>query len=59
MLISHLRGIKKEALNMSFDRLRTNGRLLIPVVVSPSAQLRTGLSNHERNLLAQCFLNRP
>ena len=40
----------KEALNKSFDRLRTNGKWLIPFVVS--------LSNHERNQLIQCFLNR-
>ncbi len=37
----------KKALNKSFDRLRTNGKLLIPFVVS--------LSNHERNQLG--FLN--
>ena len=51
-------------LNKSFDKLRTNGKWLIPFVVSPSAQLRTGLSNailsavegHERNQLVQCFL---
>jgi hypothetical protein len=29
----------------SFDRLRTNGKRLIPFVVSPSTGLRTGLSN--------------
>ena len=39
----------KKALNKSFDRLRTNGKFLIPFVVS--------LSNHERNLLIQHFLN--
>jgi hypothetical protein len=32
---------RKEALIKSFDRLRTNGKLLIPFVLS--------LSNHERN----------
>jgi outer membrane protein, multidrug efflux system len=37
-----------EMLNKSFDKLRTNGKLLIPFVVS--------LSNHERNPLIQCFL---
>ena len=39
----------KETLNKSFDRLRTNGKLLIPFVVS--------LSNHERNPLVQRLLN--
>ena len=39
----------KEALNKSFDKLRTNGNLLIPFVVS--------LSNHERNQFVQRFLN--
>ena len=38
----------REMLNKSFDKLRTNGRLLIPFVVS--------LSNHERNQLVQRFL---
>ena len=38
----------REALNKSFDKLRTNGNLLIPFVVS--------LSNHERNQLVQRFL---
>ena len=55
----------KETLNKSFDKLRTNGKLLIPFVVSPSTGLRTGLSNallsevegHERNQLVQRFLN--
>ena len=37
----------KEPLIKSFDRLRTNGNLLIPFVVS--------LSNHERNQLNQRF----
>jgi hypothetical protein len=37
-----------EALNKSFDKLRTNGKALIPFVVS--------LSNHERNPLVQSFL---
>ena len=37
-----------ETLNKSFDRLRTNGELLIPFVVR--------LSNHERNQLVQRFL---
>ena len=37
----------RETLNKSFDRLRTNGKLLIPFVVS--------LSNHERNPLIQRF----
>jgi len=45
-----LRGFDaKETLNKSFDKLRTNGKLLIPFVVS--------LSNHERNQLVQRFLN--
>ena len=35
----------KEALNKSFDRLRTNGKQLISFVVSSSAPLRIGLSN--------------
>jgi hypothetical protein len=39
----------KEVLNKSFDRLRTNGKCLIPFVVS--------LSNHERNQLVQAFPN--
>ena len=39
----------KKTLNKSFDRLRTNGKLLIPFVVS--------LSNHERNPIIQRFLN--
>jgi hypothetical protein len=38
----------KETLIKSFDKLRTNGKLLIPFVVS--------LSNHERNQLNQSFL---
>ena len=54
----------KESLIKSFDRLRTNGNVLIPFVVSPSARLRTGLSNallslskgHERSPLVQNFL---
>jgi len=41
--------IVKETLNKSFDRLRTNGNLLIPFVLS--------LSNHGRNQLNQSFLN--
>jgi uncharacterized protein with HEPN domain len=41
----------KETLNKSFDRLRTNGKLLNSLVVS--------LSNHERNQLVQCFLKDP
>jgi len=36
-----------EALIKSFDRLRTNGKLLIPFVVN--------LSNHERNRFIQRF----
>ncbi len=35
----------KDALNKSFDKLRMNGNLLIPFVVS--------LSNHERNRIIQ------
>jgi hypothetical protein len=35
--------VVREALNKSFDKLRTNGKLLIPFMVS--------LSNHERNQL--------
>jgi hypothetical protein len=38
----------KEALIKSFDRLRTNGNVWIPFVVS--------LSNHDRNPLVQSFL---
>ncbi|MBN8762644.1 MAG: hypothetical protein J0J02_09055 [Thiobacillus sp.] len=38
---------EKEPLNKSFDKLRTNGKLLIPFVVS--------LSNHERDQLVQGF----
>jgi hypothetical protein len=37
----------REALIKSFDRLRTNGKWLIPFVVS--------LSNHERNQFIQRF----
>jgi len=37
----------KETLIKSFDRLRTNGKCLIPFVVS--------LSNHERNRINQRF----
>ena len=39
----------KESLIKSFDRLRTNGKVLIPLMVS--------LSNHNRNPLTQSFLN--
>ena len=54
----------RETLNKSFDKLRTNGKLLIPRVVSPATALRTCLSNallceaegHERNQLVQRFL---
>ncbi len=38
----------REALNKSFDKLTTDGNLLIPFVVS--------LSNHERNQLVQRIL---
>jgi len=38
----------KETLNESFDKLRTNGKCLIPFVVS--------LSNHKANPLIQRFL---
>jgi pimeloyl-ACP methyl ester carboxylesterase len=49
--------VAKEALINSFDRLRTNGSVLIPLVVRPSILLRIGLSNallgeveaHEQN----------
>jgi hypothetical protein len=41
----------KEALNKSFDKLRTNGKILIPFVVS--------LSNHERNPLVQSRKDKP
>jgi hypothetical protein len=41
----------KEALIKSFDRFGTNGKLLIPFVVS--------LSNHEWNQFVQRFLNYP
>jgi hypothetical protein len=37
----------QESLIKSFDKLRTNGKLLIPFVVS--------LSNHDRNQLVQRF----
>ena len=37
----------REVLNKSFDKLRTNDKLLIPFVVS--------LSNHERNQLVRRF----
>ena len=55
-----------DMLNNPFDKLRTNGKLLIPFVVSPSTALRTGLSNvllsevegHEQNQLVQCSLKR-
>jgi type IV pilus assembly protein PilX len=47
--------VAKEFLIKSFDRLRTNGKLLIPFVVSPSATLRRALSNHEWNQLVQSF----
>jgi hypothetical protein len=40
--------IVEETLNKSFDRLRTNGKWLIPFVVS--------LSNHDRNPLNLHFL---
>jgi len=36
----------RETLKKSFDRLRTNGKLLIMFMVSPSASLRRTLSNH-------------
>ncbi|ESS71754.1 BNR repeat-containing protein [Methyloglobulus morosus KoM1] len=39
----------KDSLNKPFNKLRTNGKVLIPFVVS--------LSNHERNQLVQSFLN--
>ena len=39
----------RETLIKPFDKLRTNGKWLIPFVVS--------LSNHERNQLVQRFLN--
>jgi putative transposase len=39
--IESINSVIREALNKSFDRLRTNGKWLIPFVVS--------LSNHERN----------
>ena len=45
----------RETLNKSFDRLRTNGKFLIPFVVSPSTMLRRALSNHARNPLVQRF----
>ncbi len=45
--LSLSKGVSREALNKSFDKLRTNGNLLIPFVVS--------LSNHERNQLVQRF----
>ena len=38
----------KESLNKSFDKLRTNGKMLITFVVS--------LSSHVRNQLVQSFL---
>jgi hypothetical protein len=41
----------RETLNKSFDRLRTNGKLAIPFVVS--------LSNHERYPSIQLFFRLP
>ena len=51
---AHCTGLRstaaREPLNKSFDRLRTNGKLLIPFVVS--------LSNHEWTQLVQRFPKR-
>ncbi len=49
--------LTKEPLHKSFGRLRTNAKLLIRFVVSPSASLSTGMSNHERHPLEQRFPN--
>jgi hypothetical protein len=46
----------KKALNKSFDRLRTNGKLLIPFMVSLSNALLSTAEGHERNQLNQSFL---
>jgi hypothetical protein len=43
--------VAKDVLNKSFDKLRMNGKLLIPFVVS--------LSNHERNRIIQSIPKRP
>ncbi len=42
-------------MNKSFDKLRTNGKLLIPFMVMLST---VEASNHERNPFVQCFLKR-
>jgi len=47
-----------EALNKSFDRLRTNDKLLIPFVVSLSNALLSEVEGHERNQLVQRFPSR-
>jgi len=44
----------KEVLNKSFDRLRTNGKCLIPFVVSC---LLSEVEGHERNQLVKGFPN--
>ena len=45
----------KETLNKSFDKLRTNGKVLIPFVVSLHLRHFLRSSNHERNQLVQRF----
>ena len=45
----------KETLNKYFDKLRTNGKLLIPFVVSLSNALLSKVEGHERNQLVQRF----
>jgi hypothetical protein len=47
--ITDVEYILREALIKSFDKLRMNGNILIPFVVS--------LSNHERNQFVQHFLS--
>jgi hypothetical protein len=48
----------RRRLNKSFDKLRTNGKLLIPFVVSLSNVLLSEVEGHERNQLVQHFLRR-
>ncbi len=47
----------KEPLIKSFDKLRTNGKLLIPFVVSSAFAEPVEASNHTHNRLNQGFLN--
>ncbi len=45
-----------ESLNKSFDKLRTNGKELIPFMVSLSNALLSEVEGHEWTQLAQSFL---